>query len=56
MTTAAQQLADSYVTMLNAHAPDLVDQFVAEEYINHNPFVAAVLVERHHLRRCDDHV
>ena len=40
MTTAAQQLADIYVTMLNAHDPDLVDQFVAEDYINHNPFVA----------------
>jgi steroid delta-isomerase-like uncharacterized protein len=40
MTTAARQLADIYVTMLNAHDPDLVDQFVAEDYINHNPFVA----------------
>jgi len=40
MTTAAQQLADIYVTMLNAHDPDLVDQLVAEDYINHNPFVA----------------
>jgi steroid delta-isomerase-like uncharacterized protein len=40
MTTAAQQLADIYVTMLNTHDPDLVDQFVAEDYINHNPFVA----------------
>lgn len=39
MTTAAQQLADIYVTMLNSHDPDLVDQFVAEDYINHNPFV-----------------
>lgn len=40
MTTAAQHLADIYVTMLNTHDPDLVDQFVAEDYINHNPFVA----------------
>jgi steroid delta-isomerase-like uncharacterized protein len=39
MTTAAQHLADIYVTMLNTHDPDLVDQFVAEDYINHNPFV-----------------
>ena len=40
MTTAAPELADIYVTMLNAHDPDLVDEFVAEDYINHNPFVA----------------
>lgn len=39
MTTAAQHLADIYVTMLNTHDPNLVDQFVAEDYINHNPFV-----------------
>jgi steroid delta-isomerase-like uncharacterized protein len=38
MTTAAQ-LADIYVAMLNSHEPDLVDRFVAEGYINHNPFV-----------------
>jgi steroid delta-isomerase-like uncharacterized protein len=40
MTTPAQQLADIYVTMLNTHDPDLVDQFVAEDYINHHAFVA----------------
>ena len=40
MTTAARRLADLYVRMLNTHDPDLVDQFVAEDYINHNPFVA----------------
>jgi len=40
MTTAAQQLADIYVTMLNTHDPDLVDRFVAQHYINHNPAVA----------------
>jgi len=40
MTATAQQLADTYVTMLNTHDPDLVDQFVAEDYINHNAFVA----------------
>jgi steroid delta-isomerase-like uncharacterized protein len=39
-TTAAAQLADIYVKMLNSHDPDLVDQFVAEDYINHNAFVA----------------
>ncbi len=40
MTAPAQRLADIYVTMLNTHDPDLVDQFVAEDYINHNAFVA----------------
>lgn len=40
MTTATRALADTYVTMLNSHDPHLVDQFVAENYINHNPFVA----------------
>ena len=28
------------VAMLNTHDPDLVDRFVAEDYRNHNPFVA----------------
>lgn len=40
MTKTARQLADTYVTMLNTHDADLVDQYVAEDYINHNPFVA----------------
>ena len=40
MTTSAEQLAGIYVAMLNAHDPDLVDQFVAEDYVNHNAFVA----------------
>lgn len=40
MTTSAEQLADTYLAMLNTHDPDLVDQFVAKDYINHNPFVA----------------
>jgi steroid delta-isomerase-like uncharacterized protein len=39
MTTQGQRLADIYVAMLNTHDPDLVDQFVAESYVNHNPFV-----------------
>lgn len=38
--THEQHLAQIYVQMLNAHEPDMVDQFVAEDYINHNPFVA----------------
>ena len=40
MTTTARQLPDIYLTMLNTHDPDLVDRFVAEDYRNHNPFVA----------------
>ena len=34
------QLADRYVEMINAHDPDVVDRFVAEDYVNHNAFVA----------------
>jgi steroid delta-isomerase-like uncharacterized protein len=40
MTAAARQLVDTYVEMLNAHDPDLVDRFVAVDYVNHNAFVA----------------
>jgi steroid delta-isomerase-like uncharacterized protein len=40
MTTATQHLADLYVRMLNTHDPDLVDQLVTEDYVNHNAFVA----------------
>jgi steroid delta-isomerase-like uncharacterized protein len=40
MDTHAQQLAETYLKMLNTHEPDLVDRFVAEQYRNHNPFVA----------------
>ena len=36
----AQQLAETYLDMLNTHDPDLVDRFVAEDYINHNVVVA----------------
>jgi steroid delta-isomerase-like uncharacterized protein len=39
MTTAAQGLAETFVRMLNEHDPDLVDQFVADDYRNHNAFV-----------------
>lgn len=39
MPPIAQQLADTYVTMLNTHDPDLVDQLLSEDYVNHNPFV-----------------
>jgi steroid delta-isomerase-like uncharacterized protein len=40
VTTTGHQLTDVYVAMLTSHDADLVDQFVAEEYVNHNPFVA----------------
>ena len=37
---SAHQLADRYVEMINTHDPDAVDRFVAEDYVNHNAFVA----------------
>ena len=40
MTTPEHQLADIYVEMNNTHNPDLVDRFPAEDYINHNDFIA----------------
>jgi steroid delta-isomerase-like uncharacterized protein len=40
MTTQEQHLAETFVEMLNTHAPDMVDRFVAENYVNHDPFVA----------------
>src|ERR687898_203852 len=39
MTTATQGLAETFVRMLNEHDPDLVDEFVADDYRNHNAFV-----------------
>lgn len=39
MDTRGQELAETFVRMLNTHNADLVDQFVAEGYINHNAFV-----------------
>jgi steroid delta-isomerase-like uncharacterized protein len=39
MTAAAQDLAETFVRMLNEHDPDLVDKFVAPDYRNHNAFV-----------------
>ncbi len=39
MTTHEQHLAEIYVEMLNTHAPDMVEEFVAENYVNHNDFV-----------------
>ena len=40
METNGQRLAETYLVMLNTHEPDLVDRFVAEDYRNHNAFVA----------------
>lgn len=40
MTTTGQQLAELFVEMGNTHDPDLVDRFVADDYVNHNDFVA----------------
>jgi steroid delta-isomerase-like uncharacterized protein len=40
MTTPERRLADLFVKMTNTHNPDLVDEFLAENYVNHNDFVA----------------
>lgn len=40
MDTRGRELAETFVAMLNTHDPDLVDQFVTDDYINHNAFVA----------------
>jgi steroid delta-isomerase-like uncharacterized protein len=40
MDTRERELATTFVTMVNTHNPDLVDEFVAEDYVNHNAFVA----------------
>jgi len=40
MDAHEQELAETFLKLLNTHDPDLVDQFVAMDYINHNPFVA----------------
>ena len=40
MTTSGHPLADLFVEMTNTQDPDLVDRFVAEDYVNHNDFVA----------------
>jgi steroid delta-isomerase-like uncharacterized protein len=40
MDMNGQHLAETYLAMLNKHDPDQVDRFVAEDYVNHNAFVA----------------
>lgn len=42
MDTHGQELAETYVKMLNTHDPDLVDQFEAEGYVNHEALFSAV--------------
>lgn len=39
MAVKAHPLVEAFVAMLNEHDPDLVDRFVAADYINHNVFV-----------------
>jgi steroid delta-isomerase-like uncharacterized protein len=40
MTSPGHQLAELFAEMTNTHNPDLVDRFIAEDYDNHNDFVA----------------
>jgi steroid delta-isomerase-like uncharacterized protein len=35
----APALVETYLEMLNTHDPDLVDRFIAEDYVNHNVVV-----------------
>jgi predicted SnoaL-like aldol condensation-catalyzing enzyme len=39
MAASPHHLVEAFVAMLNEHDPDLVDRFVAADYINHNVFV-----------------
>jgi steroid delta-isomerase-like uncharacterized protein len=39
MTTSERRLAELFVEMINTHNPDLVDAFIAEDYVNHNDYV-----------------
>ncbi|MGP3533178.1 ester cyclase [Microbacterium sp. RD1] len=40
MDETGRTLAEKYVTMLNTHDANLVDELLAEDYVNHNAFVA----------------
>ena len=40
MDSSQQRLVEAYVAMLNGHDTDRLDEFVAEDYRNHNAFVA----------------
>ena len=39
MTVNHRELAEAFLAMLNRHDPDVVDRFVAVDYVNHNRFV-----------------
>lgn len=39
MPTPEERLAETYVEMLNTHDPNMVDRFVGDPYVNHNPVV-----------------
>ena len=41
MDTRGQQLAETFLKMNNTHDPDLVDQFEAEGYVNHEALFSA---------------
>ena len=41
MDTHGQQLAETFLKMINTHDPDLVDQFEAESYVNHEALFSA---------------
>ncbi|HEY2551935.1 MAG TPA: ester cyclase [Streptosporangiaceae bacterium] len=41
MDTHGQQLAETFVKMINTHDPDVVDQFEAEGYVNHEALFSA---------------
>jgi steroid delta-isomerase-like uncharacterized protein len=40
MTTPRPTVAHAFAEMMNRHEPDLVETFIAEDYVNHNPFIA----------------
>ena len=41
MDTRGQQLAETFLKMINTHDPDLVDEFEAEGYVNHEALFSA---------------
>src|SRR5262245_43346667 len=41
MNTHGQQLAETFLKMINTHDPDLVDEFEAEGYVNHEALFSA---------------
>ena len=41
MDAQGQQLAEAFLKMINTHDPDVVDQFEAEGYVNHEALFSA---------------